>query len=243
MNTKNHLLRNVISAGKNSAVVAFLFLGLSLGLSQTASADWSGGIEGGTVLNSDGGSSNRLRLKLTNNARPLSHYIFADWLREGTGNSYEVGYKPQYWFGEALYLFGEATVKQDKPRSIDRSLFGLTGVGIQFLEGENHSLFAELGAGYRTTEFDNGSEDDSDTTAIARAGFQQILADLVSLEIDADTNVSEGLTSSKAEAGIAVRIPGGSVKYSYRTRRLDVDGDPLGAQTTSESFLSFGYGF
>jgi len=232
-------MMNTVKPSRGVAVSWFA-LALLLVCAGNVHADWSGGLEGGTVLDSDGDNATRLRLKLTNETRPLSHYIYADWIRSGRDNSYEAGYKPRYWFGEALYVFGEASTRQDKPRSIERELFGLTGVGISLLNNQSQILYAELGAGYRTTEFENGLEED-DTTGIARAAFQQILADLVSLELEANTNVSEEFTRSVTEAGISVRIPGGAVKYSVRSQRSKIgDAD---TQSSSESFVSFNYGF
>lgn len=240
MNTKTPMQRRSVNPVVNIAKLSLVAMVVSLGGVSNAAADWSGGIEGGTVVNGDGENATRLRLKMSNETRPLSHYVYADWIRSGTDNSFEAGYKPKYWFGEAFYVFGEASTRRDKPRFIDRELFGLTGVGIEFLRNENQSLYAELGAGYRATEFENGTEED-DTTGVARAGFQQILSDLISLELEGSSNVSDKLSRSVAEAGIAVRIPGGALKYSYRTQRNKVgDAD---AVTASESFVSFTYGF
>ncbi len=243
MNTKNraqhYLLTPIFNIAKHSLVAVVI----SFGVMSSAIADWSGGIEGGTALSGDGGNATRLRLKLSNNEKPLSHYVYADWIRDDLGSNFEVGYKPRYWFGEALYLFGEARARQDKPRLIDRELFGLTGVGVDFLRTENRSLYAELGVGYRTTEFDSALnlEDDDDTVGVARAGFQQILLDLLSLELEGNSTVGDQVSRSVAEASIAVRIPGGVIKYSYRTQRNEIgEGD---AVTSSDSFVSFNYGF
>ena len=244
MNTRHCALDRVLicalSQVANTVKMSLVVVAVSLGSLSNATADWTGGVEGGTVINNDGGSATRLRLKLNNDTKPLSHYVYADWLRADIGSSYELGYKPRYWFSEALYVFGEARARQDKPRFIDRELFGLTGVGVQFISNEQRSLFAELGAGLRKTEFENELED-SDTTAIARAGFKQILGDLISLELDADTNVSDTISASNAEAGIALRVPGGALKYSYRTQRFEFENQS--AVTTSDSYISFSYGF
>jgi putative salt-induced outer membrane protein YdiY len=205
-----------------------------------ATAQWTGGIEGGTVLSGDDNAS-RVRLKLSNDAKPLSHYVYADWLRsDNGGNSFEVGYRPRYWFSEQLYVFGEARAKQDKPASIDREFFGLTGLGIQFSNTDLLSLWGELGAGYRSTEFENDLEN-SESTAVARAGFRQVLSDLVALEIDLDSDISETISTSTLETGIAVRVSGGALRYSYRTRRLKVEDQD--SVSSSDSFVSFSYGF
>jgi len=58
-------------------------LALLLITASTASAEWQGGIEGGTEIR-ESGAATRLTLTLSNNVRPLSHHISADWIRDAT---------------------------------------------------------------------------------------------------------------------------------------------------------------
>jgi putative salt-induced outer membrane protein YdiY len=205
-----------------------------------AQAEWSGGVEGGTVIQ-DAGNATRLRLKLTNNDRPLSHYIYADWLQSGGGgDSYSVGYNPRYWLSQSLYLLGEARVRVVKPLAIDRESLLILGVGNQFIASGEQSLWAEIGAGQRATRFEDNS-DSNETIALARAGYFQIIAEQLRLELDVNALQGEEIGEIDAEAGIAWRLGTGAVKYSYRTRRIKVDGLP--AVTDSDSFVSFTYGF
>ena len=205
-----------------------------------ALAEWDGGIEGGSTI-SDSGSSTRLRLKLTNLDRPLSQYIYADWIRSDSGqNSYEVGYKPRYWFTDQLYLFGEGRLGVDKPLLIERDVFILGGAGYQLFYTQQSSLWAELGVGARTTKFENNTDAD-DTLTLVRAGYHQILGELLRLELEGDIYSGEETVESTAEAGLSIRIPGGSLKYSYRVRQRKPDGGTT--SRTSDSYLSFGYGF
>ena len=58
-----------------------------------AVAEWTGGIQGGAVIR-DGEQSNRLRLSVTNETRPLSHNIYADYIFGGDQeDAFEVGYR------------------------------------------------------------------------------------------------------------------------------------------------------
>ncbi len=216
-----------------------------------ALAEWDGGIEGGTVLQ-DGGSATRLRLKLTNSSRPLSHFIYADWTRsDASSSSYEVGYQPRYWFGRSTYVFGDASVRQARPLNIDLETLVFGGIGIQLAASDETGFFAEAGIGQRSTEFTDtfqstftnaaGSDTTEETLTIARAGFYQVLADLVKFELDANVNSGDTVTQSTAEAGIAVRAIGGSIKVSYRLRRIDVEG--LDTVEDTDTAVSFSYGF
>jgi len=53
--------------------------------------------------------------------------------------------------------------------------------------------------------------------------------------------VSDELSRSVTEAGIAMRIPGGVIKYSVRSQRNKLGNAK--AQSSSDSFVSFNYGF
>lgn len=205
-----------------------------------AHAEWTGGVEGGTVIRDDG-SATRLRFKAANNSRPLSHYLYADWLRTDDGeNSYALGYNPRYWINQQLYAFGEARARVDKPLSIDSEQLFVAGVGYQVIASQTTSLWGEAGVGQRSTEFSDNS-DNSEMLGIVRAGFYQVLADLLRFEADVDVVSGETLTETTAEAGVAIRVAGGAMKLSYRTRQLKPDGGET--VSDSDSFVSFTYGF
>lgn len=205
-------------------------------------ADWTGGIEGGQVIDgADKGS--KIRFNISNSDRPFSQAFYADWIR-GDGSTYEVGYTPRYWFTEKTYAFGEGSVKNSNAFNIDRQTRALAGVGIQLIDSESRSLFAEAGAGQLMTkyEFDNATTDtDSSGIATARIGAIQVLGELIKFEINADYSSADETIQQTAEAGVSVRVPGGAVKYSRRFRSIAI-GD-LDATDVTDSSVSFNYGF
>ena len=222
-------------------LAAFIALPL-LSLAPIAShADWSGGIEGGTVFR-DEGQATRFRLKAQNPDRPFSQFVYLDWLRiNGGGNAYEIGYRPRYWIGQNLYVFGEGSVRVDSTIDIDNEALLLGGLGYSLLSTPQTQLWVEAGAGSRNTEFEGGIEDTTDTFGIVRAAFSQVLGNLLRFEVDLDAIQGETLLETSAEAGISIRIPAGSVKFSYRARRLEPDeGETIDDE---DSFVSFSYGF
>ncbi len=216
---------------------------------QTALAQWNGGVEGGTVFR-DGGTATRLRLKADKNVRPLSHFIYADWIRaDGGENIYEIGYRPRYWFTNKFYSFGEGSIRVDRPLLIDSQTLIVGGIGYSLFSSPDKSLFVEAGLGARRTEFLESDglatglsgSDTNDTLSLLRASYRQILSDLLRLEFDLDFFDGDSLRQTVAEAGISARIPGGAIKYSYRIRRVDPDD---GASVEDDdSFVSFTYGF
>jgi len=216
-------------------------LALSVLIILPTQAEWTGGVEGGAVVR-DGKTSNQLRLILQNDSRPLSHYIYAEWIRTDDDDSYEAGYRPRYWFSPALYGFGELTYRVDKPLNIDRETTEAIGVGYQLLANNAQSAYVELGAGARQVVFtDEQLEDVSQPFARARAGFSQTLADLLRLELETSVVSSETVTESQAEVGVAVNLGASAIKYGYRIIRLNYEGQD--AITDDTQFVSLNYAF
>ncbi len=214
-------------------------------LSLPVHAQWTGGIEGGTVLRDDG-SATRLRLRAENQSRPLSHFVYVDWIRPDSGsNAFELGYRPRYWFSTQFYGFGEASIRTDRPILIDQQLLLIGGLGFSAISTPEQSLFFEAGVGTRDTETvataTNPQQDLNETLTLLRGGYRQILSDLLQLELDLDVFDGDSLRQTLLEAGISVRIPGGAVKFSYRARRIEPDGGET--VDDDDTFVSFTYGF
>jgi len=214
----------------------------TIAVSINAHADWSGDIEGGTVVQGDTKGS-RIRFKMSNSERPLNQQIYADWIRgDSGGNSYKVGYEPQYWFSDQIYVFGDASLLTSKPREIDQQRNVFAGVGLQLLKSATTDLFAEVGAGQTSTKFDSPLIEDQEVdSTIARVGASQVLTDFFKLELDGDYSTSDLVDRTTAEAGISFKVSGGAIKYTYRA--INEKRDNLPSVDTTDSFVSFNYGF
>ena len=226
----------------SAAMVVSLVSSLALATATSALAEWTGGIEGGTVVR-DSGNATALRLALRNNERPLSHYVFAEWLRGSAGeNSYSVGYNPRYWISDKNYLFGETELGTDELFGIDREIRAIVGVGSQFINTPDQSLYAEVGVGGRSIDFDDAEDVSSEALGVARLGFQRKIIDLVRLDLlTSGTRSSEDVTEGSVEAGVSLRIAAGAVRLAYRNRYLKVgDRDSI---TEDDTFVTFSYGF
>lgn len=221
-----------------SAALAFTCF---LSISGAGAAEWTGGVEGGSVMR-DGESSTRLRAHASLNSRPLSHDVHAEWYRNDA-NSIELGYKPRYWLDEKLYTFGEGRLRFEEDLGIDRETQLLAGLGLQVLATRDQQLLLEAGAGYRFTTFTDETllDDASEGVGVLRAAGSQVLSDLFKLDLIADVFASASYVQSQAEVGVSVRVPQGAIRLSYRTRRVDID--DLDAVTDSDTAVGFTIGF
>jgi len=218
-------------------VFSSLFFVLVSGPSQ---AEWTGGVEGGTEV-SDAGSTTRLRFRAINDIRPLSHSVYAEWLRDNDGNnSYEIGYVPRYWFTEVVYAFGDARLGVNKALQIDASRYLVAGVGAEPVRSENTSVYAEIGVGTQEFEFASGTET-SESIAVARAAAIHSPVENVQLSAEFDASKGEDVDQAEFETGISLAVPTGSIRYSYRKQWLRIgDGDTI---EEGKSFFSYSFGF
>ena len=208
--------------------------------SGAAGADWSGGVEGGTVVR-DGGSATRLSVSLVEDGRPLTHALRADWLRYDEGSGYRAAYVPRYWLSEALYLFGDLEARRDRPFGIEAGYRGIVGGGYRVLDTATQGLGVELGLGGRHTEFELGGEE-SEGLALARAAYRLTLVDDLRFGLDAEILQGETLGEVHAEASLAYRVPGGgAIRLGYRVRRLSRDGAPTIEDDAPSLSLTYGF--
>lgn len=205
-------------------------------------AEWRGGVEGGTVLR-DSGTATRLRLTLRNDKRPLSHFLFAEWIRsDAVGNDLTIGYNPRFWIDSTYYVFGESSLRTVNTLGIERDLTGVAGMGGQFINQPEQSFFAEVGLGGRSIEFEGSEEANTETLGVARLGYNRVLVDAFRFDISIRSSFSsEDVNEATSEVGLSVRVPNGSIRLAHRNRFLQ-SGD-ADAISEGDTFISFGLGF
>lgn len=230
---------------RSTALLLCLSLALALTIPTLVSADWDGGITGGTVIR-DGSSATRLRLSLVQDERPLTHALYAEWIDYTEGSGYRLGYLPRFWVDEKLYLFGEGELRVDKPLGIESGYLAAGGVGYRLFDTAERSLDVEVGAGLRGTTFENpeggdDNDDDSESIALARVRFDQRLFNRLRADADAFVIEGERVGEQAADVGITWLVGDGGVRAGYQVRRL-TQGD-LPAITDDSTSLSLTYGF
>ncbi len=221
-----------------------------LGAGGPAVAEWSGGIEGGTTLDGDGGDATLVRASLVEDSRPFSQRLFADWVRRGDGedDAWALGYVPRYHFSATSYGFAETGLRSDGELGIDSQVRALAGVGTRIAPGAL-TLYAEVGVGAVRTDLERAlaagdvDEDAAEVSALGalRGGAGVVLVETVRLAVDADAELRDAATELRAEASAAVRLGAGSVALTVRTRRIDADG--LDARSVTDTFVGYSLGF
>jgi len=177
----------------------------------TAYAEWSGGIEGGSILQGDVKGSN-IELNLTNNERPFSQEINAEWLRADEGDDvYSAEYLPRYWLTDATYVFGVAGLTTFGSPNLDDYRRDLgAGIGIELINTETQNLFAEIG-GVQQTSIREATPllqevDESVVSSGVTVGGYQIIAEVLKIQADTSYFTSDKQNAAEAEIGISYRV-------------------------------------
>jgi putative salt-induced outer membrane protein YdiY len=206
-----------------------------------ALAEWTGGVEGSTVLQGEDNAT-KIRFKAANNTRPFSQHVYADWIRgENNSNAYEVGYQPKYWLGDKLYVFGDVSMLQAKSQQIDRKLAAQGGAGFQLLQTDLTQLSLEAGLTRTVTEFSDMDEKLETDIGSVSANLTHLLAEYLKLDLTADYNTGDDVVQTKLEAELSLNVIGGAIKYSYQIENIDED-DADSIERKSSS-VSYSYSF
>ncbi len=219
----------------------FITLVAAVFLPSISWAEWTYGLEGGSILR-DGNSATRIRAHASLNESPVSHYLYADWILSGD-SSYELGYRPRYWFTKDVYGFGEGRLRIEDALSIDRDTLVLGGIGLSLLANEKQQVVLEAGIGYQAIAYaeQTGLDEVNSSVGVLRGRASQVLSDLFKLELDADVFTTDAFLESRLEAGVSMRVQRGAIKLSYRVRRIDLDG--LEAISETDTAVGFTLGF
>ena len=113
-------------------------------------------------------------------------------------------------------------------------------MGYEPIRTDTTNVFAEIGAGAQEFDFESGTET-SEAIGVARAVALHRPTDNVQLSAEIDANRGEDVERADFEVGISLRIPTGSLRYSYRKQWLRVDGGDLVEDDVA--FFSYGFGF
>lgn len=217
----------------------FVLLGIMV--AGNSNADWDGGIEAGTRLDS-GQRNPALRFFARNQAEPLSHYLYLDWIRQSGGSNYRIGYNPTFNISRSVYSFGRFSIEEDDPDGIEREIDVEVGIGNNLFQRGNTRFKVEVGLGARQLTFD-GIEDTTDEGFFLLAGTlsTRVLA-LLRFNASVDTKVGNDQTTLDGEVGVSIPIgPATSLHYIYSATRFELDGqDDL---VNEDAFFTIRYGF
>ncbi len=136
-----------------------------------------------------------------------------------TGEKYFASARADYKVSDKSFLFGLLEHTDDRFSGYDFETSVSFGYGRQLIETEHHNLKADIGPGYRYSEFeDTGLEEEE---AMVRVGAQYVwtISENAVFDEDFSSEVGEEKTITKSLTRLKVKINGslwGSVSYEIK---------------------------
>jgi len=159
-----------------------------------------------------------------------------------TAEAYELGWKSEYDFSEHNYLFGRANWRKDRFSGYDTQLSETVGYGRRLIDTGTHTLGAEIGAGARQSELQDGT---TDNDLIFRAGVDYRWKFSETAEFTQNFVLESGKVNNYLESVSALRtqlLGNLSLVASYTVKNNSEV--PAGAEKTDTfTALSLEYGF
>lgn len=159
-----------------------------------------------------------------------------------TAEAYELAWKTEYNFSEYNYLFGRANWRKDRFSGYDTQLSETVGYGRRIIDTGTHQLSAEIGAGARQSELNDGTKEDD---VIFRGGADYRWKFSETAEFTQNFVLESGEVNNYFESVSAVRaklLGDLALVASYTVKHNSEV--PLGAEKTDTfTALSLEYGF
>lgn len=159
-----------------------------------------------------------------------------------TAEAYALGWKSEYHWTEANYLFGRVDWRKDRFSGYDQQLSETIGYGRRLIDTGTHVLNAEIGAGLRQSDLADGTSEDE---AILRAGIDYLWQFSETAQFTQVLAVESGSENTYLESvsALTARLVGSLAMVASYTIRNNSD-VPLGLEKTDTfTALSLEYTF
>ena len=168
--------------------------------------------------------------------------IYADEGPDTTSEAYEAGWKSSIDFSEHDFLFGRLSWRKDRFSSFDSQFSQTVGYGRHLIDTDRHSLNAEIGAGARQSDLQDGTSID-ETVFRGGVNYRWTISDTSEFRQDLTVEAGDENTFTESVTAISARLIGGlALTASYTIRN---NSDVLADLEKKDTFtaLSLEYGF
>lgn len=155
---------------------------------------------------------------------------------------YEAGYKLEYALSELSYLFGNLAYERDEFGGVFQRTSQTVGYGRKLLNTEVHTLEAEIGAGARQSELQDGSEEEEGILRLG-AAYERIVSESATVNQDLIVEAGGSNTYVESISAMKLRINGNLyAKLAYTVKHNDTV--PVGTEETDTyTTVSLSYQF
>lgn len=159
-----------------------------------------------------------------------------------TAEAYDVGWKTEWRISDHNFLFGRLNWRKDRFGGFDTQFSQTVGYGRRLIDGDKHKLNAEIGAGARQSEAQDGTEE---SETIARGGLYYKWRFSETAEFRQDFTAEGGAENTYLESvtAISAKLMGDLSLVASYTIKHNTDVPPLTEKTDTYTALSLEYAF
>lgn len=159
-----------------------------------------------------------------------------------TAEAYDFGWKSTWSLSEHNYLFGRIHWRKDRFSGYDQQLSETVGYGRRLIDRDRHHLNAELGAGARQSDLNDGT---SEEETVGRAGLDYRWQISENAEFRQDLAVESGAENTYLESvtALSARVIGNIALVASYTIKNNSDVPAATENTDTYTALSLEYTF
>jgi len=159
-----------------------------------------------------------------------------------SAKAYVLGWKSERQLTENDYLFGQLQWRKDRFGGYAVQFSQTVGYGRRLIDAEKHKLNAEVGAGARQSELQDGSKD-SETVFRGGLYYKWLFSETAEFRQDLTTEVGSANTYSESVTAISAKVLGDLALVASYTIKNNSDVPPSTEKSDRYTALSFEYSF
>ena len=184
-----------------------------------------------------------------------SKYVAGDWHHEATASAinaseikittaeaYETGWKSGWDFSDRDYLFGRLNWRKDRFGGFDTQFSQTVGYGRRLIDTDEHKLNAEVGAGARQSEAQDGTKE-NETIGTAGLYYDWLFSETAEFSQDLKVEAGAENTYFESVTALKARLVGDLALVASYTVKHNTDVPALTEKTDTYTALSLEYAF
>jgi len=159
-----------------------------------------------------------------------------------TTEAYDLGWKSERNITDKDFVFGRLNWRKDRFGGFDTQFSQTVGYGRRLIDNDKHMLNAEIGAGARQSESQDGTEEDE---TVFRGGmyYKWLFSETTEFRQDLTAEGGKDNTYVESVTALSAKLIGDLALVASYTVKHNTDVPPLTEETDTYTALSLEYSF
>ena len=159
-----------------------------------------------------------------------------------TAEAYDAGWKSERQIGDHDFLYGRLDWRKDRFGGFDTQFAQTVGYGRRLIDTDKHKLSAEIGAGARQSEAQDGTEE-NETIGTGGLYYKWLFSETAEFRQDLKFEAGSENTYMESVTAVKTRLVGDLALVASYTVKHNTDVPALTENTDTYTALSLEYAF